>query len=556
MNVVTNASIPLRLFGAVLALTLIAAIAVAVTLTAGPTQAQNADNTYTNPQPCGPAAETAFQPEPHEITTGHFALFDAYWEWLPPEPAQLPGQDPQDPVNVGLLHTNTCPPKVTETTETDRDGNTTTTTSLVASGIDIDEAIFHVENDRKVTVAEGDPDDTNASHLSLFQYPEVDDYANVGDQVWWLRLDDPDLDGNQKSDLTLGFSTERFDEKYWTGVRYEFRLERNPGIDPADHPHLLAYRARLLNLPGSDLIWDSNEPHVKALEMQPGQLEDLQWIFTKPGTYEIWVRLLGYVRQTKPQGGGDDWEPISGNLTETSEVKRYVIHVGDELTVNSPPAFLMERSVVENTAGAAAGAAIPVHDPDGDPLSYRLSGADSELFALSGSKDSKGRFTEPPTIVAAADALDYEARPLHYVTLHVSDGKGITNYDDTEIDNAVRVKINVTDKDETDVGTNNDGLRLVSSATRLKVGEAVNIRAAIGDLPGGATNLSVRWNVEDPPGADPVRSPISQDFTRAFTYDTPGTRSFQVGLFYTAERGRALGHRSDKITVTWVADGN
>ena len=80
MHTITHAPMPLKLFGAVLALALIAAVAVAVTLTTGPAQAQTPDNAYADPQPCGPGAATAFMPEPHEVTTGHFALFDAYWE--------------------------------------------------------------------------------------------------------------------------------------------------------------------------------------------------------------------------------------------------------------------------------------------------------------------------------------------------------------------------------------------------------------------------------------------------------------------------------------------
>ena len=68
MNSFTNASIPLKLFGVVLALALVAVAALVVT----PTQAQSPDNDYTDPQPCGPGAGDAFMEEPHEITEGHF----------------------------------------------------------------------------------------------------------------------------------------------------------------------------------------------------------------------------------------------------------------------------------------------------------------------------------------------------------------------------------------------------------------------------------------------------------------------------------------------------
>lgn len=70
----------------------------------GGVQAQSPGNAYDDPQPCGPGADTAFQPEPHEITSGHFALFDAYW--------RFPDADPDHRVeDTNYLHTNLCPPR-------------------------------------------------------------------------------------------------------------------------------------------------------------------------------------------------------------------------------------------------------------------------------------------------------------------------------------------------------------------------------------------------------------------------------------------------------------
>ncbi|MXY47389.1 MAG: hypothetical protein F4Y44_10530 [Chloroflexi bacterium] len=101
-------------------------------------------------------------------------------------------------------------------------------------------------------------------------------------------------------------------------------------------------------------------------------------------------------------------------------------------------------------------------------------------------------------LVTATDTFDYEARSHYLLNLHVSDGKGITGYDDPATDNTVRVKVNITDAEEADVGSGPAGLKLIPSATRLKVGETVNIRAVLGDLPKGAANPSLRWIVEDP----------------------------------------------------------
>jgi len=536
MHNLTQASIPLRLFGAVLALTLIAAVAVTITLTAGPTQAQNADNTYANPQPCGPGAETAFQPEPHEITTGHFALFDAYWESRTPDPGESTGLDP---ANVGLLHTNTCPPLVTRTTETDRDGNTTTTTSLVASGIDIDEAIFHVENDRKVTVAEGDPDDTNASHLSLFQYLEVDDYANVGDQVWWLRLDDPDLEGNQQSDLTLGFSTERFDEKYWTGVRYEFRLERNPGIDPADHPHLLAYRARLLNLPGSDLIWNSAEAGIASMEMAPGErINDLQWIFTKAGTYEIYAQPVGYVRQADnpPAGAGDDWKPISANDTEPGEVKKYVIHVGP-LNEVEPPLLGVSRSVPENSPAGTDVGDLFLAFSESDDLEYSLYGDGHENFAAVATTDA-----DPYSVrikVAEGANLDYETRSAYDLTLGVTNKIDHESNPDPSLDDTLVVRITLED---------------VPTAAILQVdnpnpvaGETVTVTAVVTDF-GAGHRLNYIFT-------DSQHVTSSADNSYTIRRDSPTSETVQFSATYEIQDGSLSppihSISAEPVSITW-----
>ena len=65
--------------------------------------------TYDDPQPCGPGAGAAFMQEPHEIKTGHYALFDAYWRTIK-KGVQAKGVQAEDVPGVGVLHTNLCPP--------------------------------------------------------------------------------------------------------------------------------------------------------------------------------------------------------------------------------------------------------------------------------------------------------------------------------------------------------------------------------------------------------------------------------------------------------------
>ena len=488
MPSLTHASISVKLFGAVLVLTLIAAVAVTITLTAGPTQAQNATNTYDDPQPCGPGAATAFQPEPHEVTIGHFALFDAYWQWTNSENLD----------NTGILRTNTCPPLVSET-END-EGETVTT--LTASGIDIDEAIFHVKDNHKATVVAGDPDDSNLSHLSLIQFPDLKSYADVGDQVWWLRLDDPGLIGDQTSDLIFGFSTKRFDSQYWHAddgdppFRFKFEIQRNPGIDPAEHPHLMAYRVHQRNTAAARLIWDSSRTDTTDMVMEAGQIENLHWIFTKPGTYEISVHLQGWVRKARPAGAGRDWRPISSNTTETSEVKRYVIQVGTPLTEVEPPRFGVSRSVAENSAaGTNVGDPILIFSESSD-LEYSLSGDGHENFAVAATTDA-----DPYSVqiqVAEGASLDYETESTYDLTLGVSNKVDHENNPDPAIDHTLAVRITLEDV-PTSAVIQVDNLNPV-------VGEAVTFTATVTDFgEGNSVSYHFTYNRGSHTGSNTLR---------------------------------------------------
>lgn len=437
-----------------IALAALAFSALALTQSGG-VLAQNPTNTYENPQPCGPGAGTAFMPEPHEITSGHFALFDAYWESRP--------QHPEDDANY--LHTNLCPPNVVTTTEENEDGGEITVTTLVDSNIDIGEAIFHVLDTHKVDVVATNAEAT-AGQLSLAEYPavrvalglkgsgDIDPPVPAGTQVWWLQLDDPDTpDQDETSDLTLGFSTRHLDDQYWYDadnvekpLAYRLEAGRYPSRT-VDDPNFFAY------LPPQDnnglqeqFVWSSAAAGIGVMEMEPGvAFEDLQWIFTRPGTYEIWVELVAHVRTAddRPTDAPTNWQPISTNKTETSEVRRYVIHVGDELVEEEPPVFGFNLSVPENSA-----AGTEVSDPiavfqaeEAEGLSYSLSGEGSEDFTLATT-------TEPNTVqilVADGALLDYETRKTYDLILSVTDGVDHESNPDPTVDDVLAVRIALED---------------------------------------------------------------------------------------------------------------
>ena len=355
---------------------------------------------WPDPQPCGPGAATAFQPEPHEVTTGHFALFDSY-EYIE---AALPDDANQAP-SPSVLRTNTCPPKVTITKTDDGRGNVTVTTTRKRSNIDIDEAIFHVLHKHKATVVDSSKPDhvpgaVTGPTIDLKEYPDVGEGASVGDEVWWLRLDDPDTVADEKSDMSLGFSTALLPKKHWLnstdldpkgssqGLRYIFEVERFPGSDSGNPRHFYVYEApKAGNETQEDPVWNSTRVHFpeEVVQMNPGEHKDLQWVFTEEGTYLISVHIRGYVRQVNPDGAADpeyaEWKRISGNVTETSEVKQYTIQVGDPLVEMEPPTFGVNPSVPENSPpGTKVGDPIPVYNSEAETLEYKLTGKGSDHF--------------------------------------------------------------------------------------------------------------------------------------------------------------------------------
>ncbi|MCY3656909.1 MAG: cadherin domain-containing protein [Chloroflexi bacterium] len=527
MKEIVNEPNRFRRYAAGLVLSAVALTLLAVAFANEPAQAQNPadDNAGLGaPLPCGPGAETAFQPEPHEIIAGHYALFDAYWQW---REVATPGVE--NSVNEGVLHTNLCPPAVTETTEPGPRGPRTVI-SLTPSGLDVGEAIFHILDGDKATVVSGDVDNSDGTQISTQQFVELAEYAEAGASVWWLQLDDPDTSEDEGSALTIGFSTMRFDDRYWGDapddqppLRYKFELERNPGISPADHPHFLAYRAAPADGP-SELVWDSAAPDVDDMIMEPGQLEDLQWIFTKPGTYAISVHLLGWVRQAAPADAGENWLPIDGKLgeteTETSEVKRYVFQVGTEFTEVEPARFGFSFTVDENAAaGTPVGQPIQAFAEDLSILSYSLSGHEAQHFTLDTTNPGHVQIE-----VADGADLDYEVQSRYDLMLEVTDNVDHENNPDSSIDHFVVVQIHLRDIVPT--------VTLVPSNRRPALGETVTFTVVFQhpeEVVGSwewDINDNDSWNSGDSTGNNVViRSDVHNQYRQA-TYDlTVGYRS-------------------------------
>ena len=383
--------------------------------------------------------------------------------------------------------------------------------------MDIEEAIMHVLDTHLATTV----DTTSNDHFSLVEYPAVKKYAPAGSQVWWLRLDDPDTsDMDEKSDLGMGFSTLLLEDEHWRTsaegkpMRYRFEAERHP-TNPGDVPHFFAYEAPKADGAKQEPVWDSSKPGEGAMELDPGEYRALQWVFTEPGTYLLWVHLLGDVKKHSEKS-----EDISSNDTETSEVYRYTIQVGSELDEIEPPIFGVNLMVDENTPGGVkVGDPIPVYNAEADVLYYELTGPGHSDFDLVTS-------TDPHTVqVVVADGanLDYETRSSYALNLTVTDKVDHESNFNPYADDVLIVRIDVKNQEP--------GLAIQADRTSLKAGETANFIARYEPTPerqgqtftyvwGEGFHAANRelWHVlSGPPGSGPTWS-ISKSSATTKTY--------------------------------------
>ena len=156
----------------------------------------------------------------------------------------------------------------------------------------------------------------------------------------------------------------------------------------------------------------------------------------------------------------------ASTLNDTPATLAVTITVTD---VNEPPAFdtaTTSRSVSESAStGDNIGDAVDADDPDaGATLTYTLGGTDASSFSI---VVSSGQ-------LQVKDALDFETKPSHEVTVSVRDSKDDSGNADTDDDDTTTVTITVTDAN--DAPTFNSG-----PTTTIEVAENTVAGTDIGD---------------------------------------------------------------------------
>ena len=297
-------------------LMLAAAVALATGLaTPGAAAAQGSSTTYVttgNKTPCGPGAAAAPANPIAVINSGHFAMFDVYWD------------NTDEPTSGKTLNNNLCPPAMsTSTTMNEEEEITGKTFTRAASNTDIRETLFHIPTGNEVTLAaatvDDGTDDEGNPYPTTFGADKYRFLGETGDRVWIVSSHD-------EEHLNPGFSTALLPDDFLAeGDEVQFELEavRVPGESVDDRGTAFAFKnADGDNDTADEVLWRSDAPHgLIGLEVGSNikRYRHLHWAFTKPGIYQMQV----HARALPTTAYFED------NETVTSEVRRYTFQVGE-----------------------------------------------------------------------------------------------------------------------------------------------------------------------------------------------------------------------------------
>ena len=219
-----------------------------------------------------------------------------------------------------------------------------------------------------------------------------------------------------------------------------------------------------------------------SLSDPDGSLSDIYWQWAASSDGSNWSDISG--------ANSDSYTPVADDVgiylqatasyTDGHGPGKSAHVVMERQTAQRAPSFegdVTLLTVDENTPpGTLVGDAITATDPDGDVLTYSLSGTEASSFVLDG---STGQIT-----VGSGSKLDYESGPArHTVIVSVHDGRDAYGNDDSTIDDRIEVNIDVSNVDE--AGT------VSVSLERPEVGTALTV--SLSDPDGSLSDISWQW---------------------------------------------------------------
>ena len=241
------------------------------------------------------------------VDSGHYALFDVYW-------------NPEE----GELTNNPCPPSVEHvpgSRGSARDDRSPSSINILAEP----PTIIHIPISAKVDLADPDTPYTETNFQDLWDADNLENRDTNGDGiVWALPACPPDGDPSEVG-LCISFSAALLEPTDWDGnIEYLLGHVHQIDIDKQDPRYTLVYDVPAGGATGElTPLWDSSDARSFVTEVEPGGYDRPTWFFTSRGTYEFQVLVRGNPDRDK----GD---PVSKDESVTSDVREYIIHVGAE----------------------------------------------------------------------------------------------------------------------------------------------------------------------------------------------------------------------------------
>ena len=273
----------------------------------GNSMPQQQDPRHAAPEACPAEGQAAAV-----VDSGHYALFDVYWN------------DDEE----GELTNTVCPPEATYTREqkTNVDGEPipgeyTYTYTRSPSSINITAdppTIIHVPNTAMVTLNESDyPED---KYREVWHADDAENPNGDGDRMVWVLPACPP-DGSSDSNLCISFSAALLNPDDWaenTKIEFIVTHVHQVDIDRQDRRYVLVY-----DVPdtGPVLRWYSADQDVDQVLVAPGEYDRPMWVFPSRGAYEFQVFIKGHPNTKKS-------DPVSTDRSVSSDFRRYILHVG------------------------------------------------------------------------------------------------------------------------------------------------------------------------------------------------------------------------------------
>ena len=234
------------------------------------------------------------------------------------------------------------------------------------------------------------------------------------------------------------------------------------------------------------VVVSPREPEVEtalfaSLTDLDGSVSDVSWQWARSSDGSNWTDITGDESATYTPVADDvgGYLRASTAYTDGHGSGKSAHAVSPQRTAQGDPSFAgdVTLTVDENTPpGALVGSALTAIDPDGDILTYSLSGTDASTFVIDG---SSGQIT-----VGSGTMLDYESGPERYrVVVSVHDGRDAYGSDDSTIDDQIEVNIDVNNVDEAGM--------VVVSPREPEVETALS--ASLSDPDGSLSDISWQW---------------------------------------------------------------